>query len=245
MRISRLFNNIRRLIKVFQNRKYAVCPDSETLDRRHFTALNVGAVVAEQNMYYCNCLETEPDKKDVKYRISDYYGIIDRETALETLEWLYHRGDSVFFEAIKPLISNVSSEINTDALTALEKDRPLGTYINNIKETLGLLIQHQIIQNGREFSKVSIKAWDFGRLVLVVRCCFDVRYITQEEAWSYILNTHEQCKTLYSSWKDFAAGYLVGRCMWSGEDSSLYGIFDIVDSLLKDVQSPWHQYPLH
>lgn len=244
MRLTRVINNIRRLIKVFRNSKYAVCPTAENLDRKHFTALNIGAVNAEQNMYFCNCLETDPDKTDVMFRIRDYYGIVDRNTAIDVLGWLYQRGHAVFFETVKPLISNRSDVINTDGLTEEEKGHALNGYVENIKETLNLLVQRGIIRNGREFERISIKAWDLGRLVLVARCCFDVGLITREEAWNYILQAYETCRALYPTWKNFAAGYLIGRCMWSGEDCSLYGIFNIADGLLNDPESPWRRYPL-
>lgn len=54
------------------------------------------------------CLETEPDKQDVANRLRDYYGVIDRESALGTLEWLLYRGHHVYFEAIRPVIENSS-----------------------------------------------------------------------------------------------------------------------------------------
>ena len=80
-----------------------------------------------------------------------------------------------------------------------------------------------------------------GRLVLVTRCCFDAGYITEEEAWRYILNARQASKEQYTSWHDFASGYVTGRAMWSGSNLSLTGIISITQGLLQDEESPWKQ----
>ena len=43
----------------------------------------------------------------------------------------------------------------------------------------------------------------------------------------------------YTSWEEFAAGYVIGRAMWSGSGMSLMGIISIAQGLLEDEESPW------
>lgn len=74
-----------------------------------------------------------------------------------------------------------------------------------------------------------------------IRCCFDVGYISDDEAWSYINNARQTSKEHYRSWKEFASGYVIGRAMWSGNTMSLTGIITIAQSLLDDEESPWKQ----
>ncbi len=242
MDLARLLNNAKRL---FKNEKYAFNENAPVLSAEQYSAINIGAINAEQNCYYCNCLETETDKTDVRNRLRDYYEIIDRKSAGETLDWLLNRGHSVYFEAIRPVITDSASEFNTDVLSEDEKDRSLLEYVNNIKESLEVLIDEHVIQNAGEFKTLSIKAWDFGRLVLTARCCYDSKYISEEETWRYILNAYEQSKELYHDWREFAKGYLAGRAMWNGNDISLRGIISIADGLINDDNSPWIKYPLH
>lgn len=245
MDFVRIKNNIKRLIKCFQNVEYSYNEQAPILSREQYTALNIGAVNAEQNQYFYNCLETEPDKQDVANRLRDYYGIFDRDSALELLERLLYRGHHIYFEAIRPVIANSSKEFNTDILLDEEKDRSLIPYVNNIKESLEVIVDEQIVKGASEFKNIAVNAWDLGRLVLVTRCCYDSHYISEEEAWKYIMAAYEKAREIYHNWEEFAQGYIVGRCMWSGNDGSLYGIISIVKGLLKDDNSPWTKYLLH
>lgn len=245
MDLTRLLNNAKRLVKIFQNKKYVHNPNAPLLTREQYSALCVGAIVSEQNMYYCDSLETEPDKDDVASRLNEYYEIYDSDTAIETLEWLLNRGHHVYYEAIKPVISNTSSEVDTSNLLESEKDRYLGSYISNIKETLEDLVSNKIIKGGSEFKDISANAWDLARVVLVARCCYDVKYISEEETWEYIMAAYQKAKDIYPDWKEFVRGYIVGRCMWIGRSNSNYGIFDIIAGLLNDDESPWGRYRLH
>ena len=245
MDLVRFQNNIKRMINCFKDIKYVYNESAPVLSREQYAAINIGAINSEQNGYYCNCIETEPDKEDVAGRLSDYYGIYDSESALETLEWLLHRGHNVYFEAIRPVIANSAQEFNVDILLEEEKDRSLMAYVGNIKASLEVLVDEHIVKGASEFKTISVKAWDLGRLVLVTRCCCDVGYITEEQAWQYIMAVYECARKLYHNWNEFAQGYIVGRAMWKGNDGSLYGIISIAQGLLNDDNSPWTKYLLH
>lgn len=58
------------------------------------------------------------------------------------------------------------------------------------------------------------------------------------------MSAYEKSKELYSNWREFAKGYIVGRAMWKGNDYSLSGLISITECLLKDDKSPWMKYPL-
>ena len=244
MSFTRIRNNIKRIIKCFKNVKYIYNDNAPILSKVQYAALNVGAITSEQNGYFYNSIETEPDKEDVVARLKDYYGVINSDSAIEILEWLLHRGHSVYFEAIRPIISNSSNEFNVDVLLESELDRSLTTYISHIKESLEIIVDHQIIKGASEFKIISIRAWDLGRLVLVARCCCDANYITEEQAWHYIMSAYDLAKEIYINWEEFAKGYIVGRCLWGGNDGALFGIISITRGLLKDDNSPWMKYPL-
>ena len=58
------------------------------------------------------------------------------------------------------------------------------------------------------------------------------------------MSAYATSKELYSNWREFAKGYIVGRAMWKGNDYSLSGLISITEGLLKDDKSPWMKYPL-
>lgn len=96
------------------------------------------------------------------------------------------------------------------------------------------------------FNRVIDSFWKGqGRLVLIARCCFECGYITEEKAWCYMEEAHKKCCAVYSDWKEFAAGYVIGRCMWGGMKQMPGGIMGIAEGLLRDRESPWQKVQLH
>lgn len=243
-KLSRLYNNTKRIFKALRGVKYIQNPNAPTLSKEQYAALNICAILNEQNMYYSNCLETEPDTNDVASRLGENYGIDDRESAIETLTYFFHRGHHIYYDAIKPVISNISSEVDTSMLSDSEKEGNLETYINNLKETLEFLVSNKVIKNSSELKDISIEAWDLARVAFVARCCYDCNYITESESWEFIMAAYQKTKEIYPSWKEFTQGYIVGRCMWSGEHHYNVGILNIAEGLLNDNDSPWVKNPL-
>lgn len=174
--------------------------------------------------------------------MSSYYGIEDRETALETLEWLFISGHRVYFDLIKGALSDRETQIDRSGLDEDDIAR-MQEYISNLRESFGNLVSYDFIKLKQmaELYRQPIDAWDMGRLVLVTRCCFDAGYISDEEAWRYIFNARSLSQKVYTSWEEFARGYVIGRAMWSGNTMSLTGIIEIAQGLLQDDASPWVQ----
>lgn len=232
---------LKKMAKIISNKKYRRNPDEKVLAPEKYIALNVGAINAEQVMYYCDSIKTGADIVEIKKNCADYYGIVNREIALETLDWLKNRGHRIFYEAIKEFASGRSSAIDDRILEEDEKSKTY-SYINNLKDSIGSLKEHGFIENRANLSSLSIVAWDMGRLILLSRCCYECGYLDEEETWDYIMSGNEKCKEHYLNWKELATGYIVGRSMWSGNNMALWGIMDIAKGLLKDEQSPWLKY---
>lgn len=226
----------------FDNESYRKNPVPQNLSAEQFAAINIGAINAEQTEYFCDSLSTGSSVTDIKENLSDYYGITDRETALETLEWLSTSGHRVYFDLIKGTLSGRETQIDDSGLDEDDIAR-IREYISNLLEALDDLICYDFIklQQTEDLYQQSIVAWDMGRLVLVTRCCFDAGYISDEEAWHYIFNAHRLSRESYTSWEDFAGGYVIGRAMWSGNTMSLIGIIGVTQGLLQDDESPWKQ----
>lgn len=230
------------LAKAFDNKKYRKNPIPQNLSKDQFAAINIGAVNAEQTGYFCDSLSTGAGVADIKQNLSNYYDIMDRETALETLEWLFTSGHRVYFDAIKGAVSGRETQIDGSGLDQDDIVR-LEEYASNLQESIGTLMAYDFIKlrQPADLYQRSVAAWDMGRLVLVTRCCFDAGYISDEEAWHYIFGARQLSQKAYRSWEDFASGYVIGRAMWSGNTMSLTGIISITQGLLADAQSPWKQ----
>lgn len=229
------------LSKLFNSEEYKKNPVPQNLTLEQLAAINIGAINAEQTGYFCDSLPTGSDVDEIKDNLSSYYDISDRTSALEILEWLCVSGYRVYFDAIKGVMSGCDTQINIAGLDVedAETEYRIREYCSNLQGAIDELIEEKFLKQQADLSQCSILAWDMGRLVLVTRCCFDAGYITDEEAWRYILNARQASKEQYTSWDDFASGYVIGRAMWSGSNMSLTGIISITQGLLQDEDSPW------
>lgn len=235
--------NIFKIIsKLLDNKKYRKNPVPQNLSKDQFAAINIGAINAEQTGYYCDSLSTGSSAADIKQNLSNYYDITDRDTALETLEWLFTSGHRVYFDLIKGVVSGQETQIDGSELDEDDIDR-IKEYASNLQGAMESLVGYDFIKvkQPADLYQKSIAAWDMGRLVLVTRCCFDVGYISDEEAWRYIFQARQLSQKTYSSWEELASGYVIGRAMWSGNTMSLTGIIGITQDLLGDQESPWKQ----
>lgn len=233
-----------KLLKVMRHKKYQKNPLGKKLSPLQQSVLNIGAVNAEQTMYYCDSLETGSEKGEIRNNLAAYYDIIDEESALHTPEWLLERGHRVYFDAIKLFSAGISPSITDEILTPDEQlDTP--RYMKNIKEMIESLTEKGYISSQADLRNQSVLAWDMGRLVLIARCCFECGYITEEKAWYYMEEAHKKCCTVYGDWKEFASGYVIGRCMWGGMKQMPGGIMGIAEGLLRDPESPWQKVQLH
>lgn len=237
-----VMNIFRRLSRILDNKNYKKNPVPQNLTEEQFSAINIGAINAEQTGYFCDSLSTGARATDIKENLSDYYDITDRESALDTLEWLLNSGHRRYFDLIKGIVSGQTAQGSTDELDQDDIAR-IEEYSSNLQESSDHLISCGFgrLKQPDDLFQQSVAAWDMGRLVLVTRCCFDVGYITDEEAWQYIFNARRISQETYTSWEDFACGYVIGRAMWSGYTLALNGIIGIAERLLKDDESPWKQ----
>lgn len=228
----------RKLSRFFDNEHYKKNPVPQNLTKEQFTAINVGAINAEQTGYYCDSLTTGSDVDGIKENLADYYGIEDRESAVGTLQWLFGRGHRVFFDAIKDAASGKAGIINCDELEDEESERA-DEFLENLRGSIDELIEEKFLASREELASHSITAWDMGRFVLVTRCCFDAGYISEEESWHCINSALAECRKFYSSWEELASDYVIGRAMWSGYGMTLIGIMTKAQNLLSDAESPW------
>lgn len=232
-----------KFFRALSSEKYRKNPNGRMLTDEQYAALNVGAINAEQTMYFCDSLETGGVKNEMATDFNKYYGITDTESAVDILDWLKNRGHRVYFEAIKQFASGFSTAVDVTLLEEEERPRSY-EFIQNINETMDDMIENGFINTKTDLNEVSVFSWDMGRLVLVSRGCYDLGYISEEKAWDYITEAYEKCRTMYSGWGELANGYIIGRCMWSGPSIMLAGLMDIAKELLEDEDSPWARYPL-
>jgi hypothetical protein len=84
-------------------------------------------------------------------------------------------------------------------------------------------------------------AWDLARAAMTVRHAYSAEYLSESEAWSYLLTIAVKAQESFESWRDFGDRYRRGRIRWS---NALHDRFDdILAFLVDDPRSPWRPLP--
>lgn len=96
---------------------------------------------------------------------------------------------------------------------------------------------------GEKFGSRGIRAWDLSRSIAICRWGYRCGYLTRQEAFDLIMPHAKLIQETYSSWKQFAFEYYVGRLFWDKkiylEDKNRTELN--VHQLLNDPQSPWRR----
>ena len=76
----------------------------------------------------------------------------------------------------------------------------------------------------------------------LARGCCEMGYITEADAWNYIDSAYNMALSTFSSWKDMAMSYVIGRSLWGGKNAYNSVMKDTADELLTHENSPWKKY---
>jgi hypothetical protein len=254
-RIIPLFRRMRGALRSYAKNK------SANLTPEQYRKLVVGAIYSEQQSAYVNSLETGLEKSKVKKIVNEWWGIYDKQEALDKLDYLYQKGFAYYFPIVyNAFLSNNENEQKTIIINGLlpEEDKnripqqmdemseelkeDIGkafSQLTNLKETFAELKEDKIIETNEDLLRYGVEGWDHGRLNFLARICYDIGYLTEEQAWFFIDRAYHDSKKAFTSWNDFAKSYVIGRALWGGSDSDNSGIAAIAESLLTDADSPW------
>jgi len=92
----------------------------------------------------------------------------------------------------------------------------------------------------------SIKAWDFGRGANMARWGVQCGFTDIQTSQWYAVRASEQSRRYYTSWAEFSAGYILGRCLHfdDGEFGHWYTTpLEVHHTMTAHPQSPWAHIP--
>ncbi len=207
------------LIFIFLNVSlYLVCQtiNDEVLDEiseedLKAIGLALPAILMEYNFSSHTTLNTNPEGKDEedtsKGILEDGWGIYNYENLIEDITWLKDEGHSKRCEElliINKELTNNNFIIDVNQLPDGDLNRLnfLAEYYNFINE------------------ETLLKGWDLARIVALCRWGYDAGYMSEDEAWEIIMNTTKTILTLFSSWEEFGANYILGRMYWKAESGN-------------------------
>ncbi|MEV0598481.1 DUF1266 domain-containing protein [Streptomyces sp. NPDC050315] len=92
----------------------------------------------------------------------------------------------------------------------------------------------------------TVEAWDYGRASCMARWGLAARYGTLEEAEQAVVRAGRMVAANYRSWEDFAASFILGRCLhFDDEDFGKWyeEMVTVHRILTTDPASPWLNIP--
>jgi hypothetical protein len=225
--------------KIYIDRKSDLSPEQ-------YRKIALGALYSEQKGAYLNSLRTGIEKSYIRKLLSEAWDADDRDEAVETLRYLQTKGYRFYFPAVAKSLGLPEEEQKTIIIESFDNDddrQQAYSLLCSLTEALPELKEAGIIAADGDVAKYGAAGWDCGRLVFLSRLCRDVGYIADDEAWKAIDTAAEFSKKLFSSWRDYANSYIIGRAMWGGAGAYNGTIIDIAAYLLAEPKSPWTQLP--
>lgn len=192
-------------------------------------------------------------KRHLRKKLRDTWGIVDAESADETVDLLQLGMDAPDYDPTLRTIRNVAGGTPRGALVH-ERDRILRAAPGLIPSILDTVLT--VASSTRDFPEEipgSVAAWDLSRLVIIVRYCVFLGYLDPDVAWSIVVDAGRRAAGVYPHWGAYAAGFEVGRALSRAEGDrhparAADGVFaesrPIILRLLSDPTSPWIRLPL-
>ncbi|WWR16628.1 DUF1266 domain-containing protein [Lachnospiraceae bacterium JLR.KK008] len=162
-------------------------------------------------------LPANDDSKAIEVELLDeWWGVTDRASADENMDWLLTEGHRASFAAdvasVPEQIPGIEEVPAADRITwimenydAAQEDAEAVVYWYNLYEEQG--------------DKV-LSAWDYSRAMSLLGYYYLAGYYTETEALDKSLEVAGTIQSTFTSWDEFMESYFTGYEYWSDEDSS-------------------------
>lgn len=161
----------------------------------------------------------------------------DRESALETLEWLREEGHRETFrnyqqELEEMELLDADAEVFLETITSSEMEGYLFRYV----------IVYSLYQSGLD--EDAIAAWDLCRINQLCGDFYICGYLTYEEAMDISLENSLVLQKKYNSWDELVNSYMLGYQFWKSdpcttEDSPTLERYHYYEMLLGMLDGPY------
>lgn len=235
---------VRKVRRAFQG----VCLNPKSkLNDEQCRKIAVGAMYASQQGAYQNSIETGISDMLPKI-LGEWWGIESTQEAKNELDYLCQKGYRYYFPFVwQAFLLNdpkEQDEVFQQNMTSQEDYDKIVSQLQNLQETFDELVTCKVIETKEDLKRYGVIGWDAGRICFLARACCEMCYISEEEAWQYIDCAYELASGEFSSWKDLAMSYVIGRSLWGGKSAYNSVMKDTADELLTDEKSPWKRYTL-
>ncbi len=132
--------------------------------------------------------------------LARWWGVRSHKDIIETMAWLKNEGHRAEFEKMKSEAGELAQPAPVLERKALAGYRDRADFVQ---------------RNAVRLGEKSLVGWDLSRLISVARWGVSAEYLTEEEAWDWIMPAAQELQKTYSSWEELGESYLDGRFFWS------------------------------
>lgn len=142
------------------------------------------------------------------------WGVTDRASADETLEWILTEGHRAYFMEDIELFNEAGlGDVPAEEIV----DFLMKTYEYTEEEAEYVASVYQMYE---EYGEHAVDGWDYCRALSLMGFYYAAGYYTKEEALDKSLEIAKELQPLYSSWDELVDSYLRGYEYWAQTDSS-------------------------
>lgn len=143
--------------------------------------------------------------------LEDSWGVTDRASADENLDWILNDGHRITFQEDMSSLEELGFFDLTDS-DAAEVFVEMGFTDD---EAACYVAAMETYRQGGEHA---IDAWDYCRAIQLLSWYYLAGYYTETEAMDKSLEIAKQLQSSYTSWEELAESYLNGYNYWSEDD---------------------------
>lgn len=210
------------------------------LEQRH--ALALSALHMDGTGFRDDCLAGGPPGESLRDKARDVlatgWGVRDASEVLAALRWLDSEGHARSHQFVREALRrNPQPKDPLELLAPQER--------SHMSESECLAFSQgvrSVIAYGDEFTHIS--AWDGCRLIALARLANAACWMTEEEAWRWILGAARTLRQRFDSWESMSENYMAGRDFWGGASTRL-SVEIARRRLLAQNGSPWRRVPWH
>jgi hypothetical protein len=201
----------------------------------HAWALAASAVLTHFNGDRDDLLAGQPATpgyvRMLEQSLNEWWGIGNREDLLAMLQWIDEGGHRQDWEELEVYLDSLDEDELAALTVQLESDPQAKHQVDMIREY------------ARKLGAKSLVGWDYARFISLCRWGYACGFLTEEEAWDYIMPVAAMLQKTFASWAELGENYLIGREFWSYQQTQVSGaaIREVYESLLASPSGPWQQ----
>lgn len=145
--------------------------------------------------------------------LDEWWGVTDRESAIENMDWLLTEGHRTEFAELMAMLdeegmTTSSVQETADVLSVIFEDEDTGLYLARAYDGY------------RAKGPGAIDGWDLCRAMSLLGWYYIAGYYTESEALDKALEVGQAVQRRFSSWDDLMDSYFLGYEYWSIADSA-------------------------